>query len=326
MNAENALLQYEAGQTAFPMSALTDSGDATIFESDASLFSRKSGHAPDVRPNGLINGGAIRPAASGTNDLVDVAALVCYLAGTKTSVAADTDVTVSRGETTDTHRITSITVNSSGAIVAVPGVDGTSFVETRGGNGGPPYIPVGSIEIGQVRTTSVTAAPIAATEIFQVVGIHQEYYWSPVPEIDYFNGQVKFPTALPLIHTGDLPKGVYASYSEPIFSDIDLASDFVPAETSHSVSSVQVYGKTIGSSSSTLGQAQFTAYLNDGVGDALISEKNEMLFFKFFPDRYKTPHLLQQGRLGISRTFPAGANIQAACTISAESATVEVNV
>lgn len=325
MNAENALLQYEAGQTAYPMSEL-DSGDATLFESDASLFSRKSGHAPDVRPNGLINGGAIRPAASGTNNLVDVAALLCYLAGTKITVPADTDVTVSRGETTDTHRITSITVDSAGDIVAVPGVDGTSFTETRGGDGGPAYIPVGSIEIGQVRTTSVTAAPILASEIFQVIGIHQEYYWSPVPEVDYFNGTVKFPTALPLIHTGDKPKKIYASYSEPLFSDVDLASDFVPAETSHSVSSQQVYGKTIGSSSSTLGQAQFTAYLNDGVGDALLSGKNEMLFFKFFPDRYKTPHLLQQGRLGINRTFPAGDNIQAACTVSAESPTIEVNV
>ena len=32
-NAENAKLQYEAGQTAVSMSALTDSGDATLFNS-----------------------------------------------------------------------------------------------------------------------------------------------------------------------------------------------------------------------------------------------------------------------------------------------------
>ena len=128
------------------------------------------------------------------------------------------------------------------------------------------------------------------------------------------------------IHTGDLPKKVYASYAEPIFSDISLASDFVPAETSHSVSSTQVYGSTLGSSSSSLGQASFTAYLNDGIGDALVSLKNEILWFKFYPDRYKTPYMLTQGKLGISRTFPAGDNVQVSCTISAESASTEVNV
>ena len=325
-NAENAKLQYEAGQSAVSMSALTDSGDATTFNSTADLFSKKSGYAPDVRPNGLITGGAVIPAVSGTNDKVDVAALTVYLAGVKTAVAAATDVSVTRGLTTDTHNITSITVTSVGAIAAVAGTDGTAFVETRGGAGGPPYIPVGSVEIAQVRTTSVTAAAVADAEIFTVVGLHQERYDYPIFDIDYGTGKVVFNSALPKIHTGDLPKRVYASYAEPIFSDISLASDFVPAETSHSVSSTQVYGSTLGSSSSSLGQASFTAYLNDGIGDALVSLKNEILWFKFYPDRYKTPHMLTQGKLGINRTFPAGDNVQASCTISAESASTEVNV
>jgi len=325
-NAENAKLQYEAGQTVYPMSALTDSGDATTFTSSATLFSKKSGYAPDVRPNGLITGGAITPAASGTNDLVDVAALTCYLAGVKTSVAADTDVAITRGLTTDTHNITSITVKSDGTIEAIAGTGGTAFSATRGAAGGPPFIPVGSIEIGQVRTTSVTAAAVAAAEIFQVVGVHQERYDYPIFDIDYANAAVDFATALPLIHTASVPKKVYASYADPIFADVQLASDFVPAETSHSVSSTQVYGTTIGSSSSSLGQGSFTAYLSDGIGDALVGLKNAILWFKFFPDRYKTPFLLTQGKLGISRTFPAGDSIQAACTISAEKESAEVNV
>ena len=323
--AENAKLQYEAGQTAYSMSALTDSGDATIFTSSATLFSKKSGYAPDVRPNGLITGGGVIPAVSGTNDLVDVAALTCYLAGVKTTVAADTDVAITRGVSTDTHNITSITVNSSGAIAAVSGTDGTAFSETRGAAGGPPLIPVGSIEIAQVRTTSVTAAPITEAEIFAVVGLHQERYDYPIFDVKYAEAQVEFASALPLIHTGGVPKKVYASYADPIFSDISLASDFTPAETSHSVSSTQVYGGTLGSSSSSLGQASFTAYLGDGIGDALVTLKNETLWFKFYPDRYKTPYMLTQGKLGISRTFPSGGNIEASCTISAETATVEVN-
>ena len=52
--------------------------------------------------------------------------------------------------------------------------------------------------------------------------------------------------------------------------------------------------------------------------------KNETLWFKFFPDRYQSPYILSQGKLGISRTFPAGDSMQAACTISAASAAVEV--
>jgi hypothetical protein len=323
--AENAKLQYEAGQTAYPMSALTDSGDATIFTSSAELFSKKSGYAPDVRPNGLITGGAVIPAVSGTNDKVDVAALSVYLAGVKTAVAAATDVSITRGLTTDTHNITSITVTSAGAIAAVSGVDGTSFTETRGGNGGPPLIPVGSVEIAQVRTTSVTAAAVDDTEIFSVVGLHQERYDYPIFDIDYLTGQVVFASALPKIHTGTVAKKVYASYAEPIFSDISLASDFTPAETTHSVSSTQIYGGTLGSSSSSLGQASFNAYLNDGVSDALVGLKNEILWFKFLPDRYKDQYMLTLGKLGISRTFPAGGNIEAACTISAETATFEVN-
>ncbi|WP_020161239.1 hypothetical protein [Methylobacter marinus] len=325
-NAENAKLQYEAGQNVYTMSALADSGDATVFTSSATLFSKKSGYAPDVRPNGLITGGAITPAVSNTNDMVDVAALTCYLAGVKVAVAADTDVSITRGLMTDTHNITSITVKSDGTIEAVSGNDGTEFSETRGAAGGPPLIPVGSIEIGQVRTTSVDAAAVDDAEIVQVVGVHQERYDYPIFEIDYANAEVTFASALPLIHTGGVPKAVYASYADPIFADVQLSSDFVPAETSHSVSSTQVYGSTLGSTSSSLGQASFTAFLNDGIGDALVGLKNAILWFKFFPDRYKSSYMLTQGKLGISRTFPAGDNIQAACTISAESESIEVSI
>jgi len=48
------------------------------------------------------------------------------------------------------------------------------------------------------------------------------------------------------------------------------------------------------------------------------------LWFKFFPDRYASPYILCQGKLGISRTFPAGDSLQAACTISASEAASEV--
>jgi hypothetical protein len=319
--AENAKLQYEAGQNAVAMTELTNSGDETSFTSAATLWSGRSGYAPVVRPNGLLTGGVVTTHAS--NDTVTVAALTCNLAGVVTAVGAGT-ATVTRGVSSDTHNITSITINSSGAIAAVAGTDGTAFSETRAANGGPPLIPVGSIEIGQVRTTSVTAAVVGAAEIYQVPNLHLERADFPLWDVNYGAGKVTFLAALPEIHTGAVPKKVYASYASPIFADIALASDFVPPETSHSVSSTQVYGTTLGATSSTLGQGSFTAYLTDGISDALVALKNSTLWFKFFADRYATPYILCQGKLGIARTFPAGDTIQAACTISAAAAGVEV--
>ncbi len=320
--AENAKLQYEAGQNAVAMSALTNSGDETTYTSAATLWSGKSGYAPVVRPNGLLTGGAVSVHAD--NDKVTVAALTCNLQGVVTSVSAGTG-TITR-PASDKAKVCSITINAAGSIAVVAGTDGagTTFSETRAATGGPPLIPVDSIEIAQVRVTTSAAGAVAASEIYQVVGLHTERADFPLWDTNYDAGSVTFLSALPEIHTGVIPKKVYASYASPIFADVALASDFVPPETSHSVTSTQVYGTTLGSTASTLGQGTFTAYLTDGVADPLVTLKNQNLWFKFFPDRYASAYLLAQGKLGISRTFPAGDNIQAACTISAASAAVEV--
>jgi hypothetical protein len=319
--AENAKLQYEAGQQVYAMTELTNSGDEKTYTSAATLWSGKAGYAPVVRPNGVLTGFAITTHAS--NDTVTVAAGTLNLAGVVTSVSNGT-ATISRGVTTDTHRITSITITSAGAIAAVAGTDHTAFSETRDAVGGPPLIPVGSVEIAQVRTTSVTAAVVAAAEIFQVVGLHRERADFPLWNVCNNGGCIEFLDALPEIHTGAVPKKVYASFAAPIFSDISLASDFVPPETTHSITSTQVYGTTIGNASSTLNQGNFVCYLQNGVSDPVVTLKNEVLWFKFYPDRYASSYLLCQGKLGINRTFPAGDSIQAACTISATDQSVEV--
>ena len=322
--AENARLQYEGGQNSFPMSLLVDSGDHITFTSLAEQWSGRSGYAPDVKPDGLATGGVVTPAAA--NDAVDVASLTAYLGGTLASVVAAAGEAITRA-LTDVSKVNSITVTSAGAIAVLPGTDGTdqTFNEVRGAAGAPPYIPVGDIEIGQVRTTTSAAAPIVAGEIFQVIGLHQERYDFPVWEEIDSAGDIKFTQALDLIHTGDAIKGVYAAYAEPIYTDVQLATDFVPPETTHTQNSTQIYGGTIGSSTQSLNQGTFTAFLNNGVDDPLVTLKNENLWFKFFPDRYETPHILTQGKLGIARTFPAGDSIQAACTISANEEPLNVS-
>ncbi len=321
-SAENAILYYEGGQTFVPMTALSNSGDNQIFESGNSYWSGAGGKEPVVRPDGLVSGGAITPK-SGANDTVSVAALTCYLAGELKSVAAG-DVSVTRGIDPDVHIINSIIVDSDGALDVVTGTASDAFSEARGAAGGPPYIPAGAIEIGQVRLTSGTAAEVTAAEIFTVPGTHRELWNYPLWDEDMLNGSVHFYSPLPAIHTGDTTKGVYAQYYLPIFVEVPNTSDFVAPENSHSVSSEQVYGGTIATSSSSLGQGSFTARLQSGVSDSLLAAKDDVCWFKFYPDRLKTEHIVCQGKLGIARTFPVSGSIQASCTISASNAAQEV--
>lgn len=323
MANDNGLVQFESGVTPFPMSALTDSGDHAIFNSSVDIFSGSAGNAPDVRPNGVITGGAVTVAASATDNAIDVAALSCYLAGVKTEVGVTTDKTITR-PAANVAKINSVTVNKNGAIAIVPGTDGATaaFSEKRGEAGGPPFIPADSIEIAQVRVSASVAAPITAAQIFQAVGTHLERYDYPIFDTDNANGNVVFDVALPLIHTGSAAKAVYAAYAEPIFTKQAHANDFVPAETTHSISSTKVYGGLVGNSSESLGQAGFTAILKDGITDPLLSAANDIRWVRYFQDQNKPAHILTQGKIGVSRTFGAADHPKVKVTISAQAASV----
>lgn len=325
--AEDGKLQYEAGQDFTDYTALTDDGDNKTFYSSATLWSGRSGYDVSVRPNGLVSGGNVSVADSGSNDVVDIAALTCYLAGVSTSVSASTDFAITRGSG-DGYKICSITINSSGVLTEVEGAEHTEFSETRGADGGPPWIPTTSIELAQVRLSSTTGAAITASEIKQIINTHCERYDYPVWDVNYYDpdaekATVEFISAMDEIHSDDagsttVTKKVYVSYYEPEFADQPYANDFTPPVNSHSVSSTQVYGTTIASRSSSLNQGSFTAFLKDGITDNLVSYQDEILWFKFYPDRNKSPYLLCQGKLGMEPSYPAGGgNISAACTISA---------
>lgn len=328
--SDNAAIYCEMSQDQVAMTALSDSGDHTKFNSGDNLWSYRSGYQPDVKPNGVATGGIITPGAA--NDTVAVAALTCYLAGVLTSVGADSALAVARPSTSN-YQILSITVTAAGALAVVEGTEGSAFSDTRDAAGGPPLIPADSIEIGQVKYSSQTAALVLASEIKQVVGTSKEMYNYPAwteRRMVVENGAlgyagVEFDAALPLTHTGGVPKAVYAEYYTPEFSLQPETSDFVAPETSHSTSSKQIYGKTKGSSSSSLGQGSYTAYLNDGISDPIIALKNEFLFFKFYQDKLVTSkYILTQGKFGIARSWPADDGVSAACTISATDEAVEI--
>jgi len=335
--AEKAVIYLEQGATLQNYTAATDSGDHQYFTAADDVFSGKSGQEPDLRPNGVVTGrNLVSVAASESNDVVDVAAFTAYSQGTLFSVIADADFAITR-PATNVSKISSITMTSTGALAEVAGTSGatTAFSETRGAAGGPPVIPADSVEIAQVRMTSSAAAAITASEIFQIVGQHCERSDFPTWTINNIglgqsadvsaetNAHIKFSSALPASHAAGATKGIYVQYYAPIFGEMAKCMDFQPAENSHSVSSTQYYNGTIGSRSKTLGQGQFTALLSDGVTDALVADKDEVLTVKFFPNRNATPYVLTQGAIGLARTFPVDGQIQATVTISAETESAE---
>lgn len=321
--AENAKLEYEASQNVVGMTELTDQGDQKDYKSAATMWSQRSGYTPDVKPNGLATGGVITPDT--VADQIDITALTCYLVGVSTSVGATSGQAISR-PSVDTHQKFSITVDSGGSIAVVDGAEGTSFSTTRGANGGPPYIATTSIEIGQVWLDAQASAVITADEIKQIPGDSLERYDYPTWDVEHSDvantilgyAGINFHSALPQSHTGDVPKKVYASYSTPSFAELVDAYDFVPPMDSHTVSSKQVYGRTKGSKASSINQGTFSFEMVNGVSDAVLNYTDDILWFRFYQDRLETPYILAQGTLGVQQTFPAGENIVAACTISAE--------
>jgi len=332
----SAAVYYESGQSSVAFAAMTDAGAHTVYTTTTKPWSQATGYEYVVAPNGLATGGVITPGASANK--LDVAAITAYMAGVSgasattglLTVSASVDtVTCTRGATTNTNIVNSITITSAGALAAVAGTATTAFSETRGAAGGPPAIPLGSVEIGQVRFTSTASAVVASGEIFQVQGTHQERYDYPVWSENPLEGKITFSAALPVIHgtavgTATATKQVYLRAATPIFAEISRARDWVPAETSNSVNSEQYYDGAVGSFSSSLGQASFTASLNDGVTDVLLAKKGTNLLFKFSPDKNKVPYQLTQGVLGVTRTFAAGANPTASFTISATQASVDI--
>lgn len=328
--AENAKLEYEAAQSAVAMVELTDQGDQKDFKSAHNFWSNRSGYEPDVRPNGLITGGVISPAASGSDDVVDVSALTAYLSGVLRSPSAETDLSVPR-PTVSNYQKHSITVTNAGAIAVVEGTEGSSFSDTRGAAGGPAWIDNDAIEIGQVWYDSQSAAPVEAGEIYQVIGLHCERWDYPLWLVEYVDVEsgvlgfagVNFYSALPLIHSEDAGsttygKDIFASYHTPVFAEIIDAYDFVPPAASHTVSSKQVYGRVKGAKASSIGQGTFSFEMIDGITDSPLQFVDDVLWFRFYQDRLKDPYIVCQGSLGVVATFNAGENIVAACTVSAE--------
>jgi hypothetical protein len=324
-------LQIEAGQTLVEFEALTDVGNQKVFTPSAAIMSGVV--EPEVRVDGIVTGiNLLSPGSSA--DTVAVGAFSANSQGTLYSVAAGTvDISTLR-PATDVAKVISITMDSTGALAAVEGTDGTdaTFSTTRGADGGPAYIPVGSVEIGQIHLTSSAAAVITTSEVKQS-GDYTErsdfpvYDTNPIgvgikaDEAGKTNAYVEFNEALDTRHTGDVTKGVYCQYYTPSFADVTRVTDFTPAETSYSISSTATYDGAVGSESSSLGQASFSAIVKDGIQDLIVINADKNLTFKHYPNKNASAHTVTQGKVGISRSYPAEGNLSVSGTITASVAT-----
>ena len=332
--AKQAKIEIETSAVLSAFAVMTSAGDGQIFTiSGGTLWSGKSGKAPDVRPNGISSGRNLLSVGA-TNDVVRVAAFTAFSKSVEQSVNA-TSVTALRPTSGGYYKICSVTMASDGSVAIVAGTENAASSETRDAAGGPPYIPVDSVEIGQIRVSSSTAALIVATELYQDVPTHTQRWDTPSwNEFNIGHGEaadtsaeknahIKFVSALVNKHTGGVPKRTYIQYYEPGLTEVERALDFVPSDESHSVGSEEHYRGSIASVTSTIGQATFRALLNDGLTDSLVANKNEILTVKYFQDENKSPYSLTQGKIGIARQNPFGAQVAADVTISSEVITAE---
>jgi len=335
--SQRGKIQIELGRNLTDFVPMADSGDHLTFN-HGTLYSGKSGYEPVIRANGITEGSKLlSPHAS--DDTVAIIAHKAQSKGVIHSMAAGSQ-TVTR-PTTENFKISSIIMTDEGNYSEVEGAEGTEFSETRGANGGPPLLPVDAVELGQVRMSSQASAVITQEEIYQDMGQHAEYAEYPVPEAFHLgkgsyaavaaeiNAHVKFNQALPLSHADTKPKGVYVKYYTPSLTTLLKVHDFSAAELGVTKSSETMYegsgvSGAIGSmKADSVGDVSFTVYAKDGVTDAIIREKGEVVTVKWFPDANKAPYLLSQGMLGVVRDFPSGTQNKINATVYCQSPSVE---
>lgn len=324
------LLEFEAGAVQYPWEELQDAGDGMTFESANAPWSMQGDVPTQVKPYGIETGARARPGEAA--DTVHVPAMTLAMPGSPAAnddglvMTSAQDVTITRGTAPDSYIVNAITVDNAGDVVVIQGSAHTAFDDAHGENGGPPFIPEDSVMVAQVRTASADSAVLAGSEVMTVEGLHREMSTQPMYQRpNYADGSVSFGSELPKIHAGGVAKKIFAIYATPIFQDLPDTTDYVPAETSHSVSSTETHQGARGSRSSSLSAATFSVIMDDNIRDPLLRQKDKEIWFRWRPNPARDlPYQLTLGTLGVSRANPASGDRTASCTIAAQSASVDV--
>lgn len=215
------LLKVEDGFTAKPFEAIADDGGHQTFSCTGTRFSLcekdENGvdRRPVVAPDGVMNGCFVSPAVSGQANAIDLSAGTLLIGGAMININPAVNVALTR-PASGLCRAVSITLTNSGALAMVAGTDGAAFSATRGAAGGPPWVPVGSIELAIVGLAA-TAAPLADGDI----AFAPEYSHAPEYTLLPYTASVRFAAPLAAIHTGAMPRTVWVKWSEPAMATMD---------------------------------------------------------------------------------------------------------
>jgi len=327
-DTSRAIIKLEYGRTAQAMAQAADSGDHTRFTLPGyPMWSRAE--EPIIRPDGIVSGRNIWTPKAGSNNTIQGKTFVVNVAGVERTITP-ADQVLSR-PASDLALVQSIVVQADGSLDIISGTpgSGTDFADGYGEAGGPPYIPVGEVEVGRVYLNSGTDAEITATEIRQTDNVHTERADYPAWQSPHTTGQgfvadddtgkyahIEFNAALDLRHTGGVTKGVYAQVSTPDPTYHRGAKDWKPATNQRSSSATAYYDKSEVSSSESLSDMTVTVALIDGVQDEIFKLEGSVVTVWYFPDKTKPGYAVTQGTLGIDPTYAQGKPVEAVLAVS----------
>ena len=221
----NLRLMVEDSAAASAAEQAVDSGDGKKFSSTGSRFSllekdeNNIDRRPVVNPDGLQSGCMAVPAVSGADNALDVYGGTVLIANSQLTVSPQTGITVSR-PAASMKKISSVIINASAVASVIDGTDGSAYSDTRGAAGGPPYVPVGQVELATVRLDSEAAAPLTTDEIF----FAPEYTHTPAYKLLPYSASLEFASPIPLIHTGGVAKAVWVTWYEPSLTQLDVVT------------------------------------------------------------------------------------------------------
>lgn len=327
--ADNASVEIENGLVSVANELLTNVDNQRFTFSEEIVSIRTT---PRIMPNGIVTGTNLVSVGSG-NDNVTTAAFTCNISGDLRTVAADTSVAIVRTIEATPFSKHSVVAYMDGATPTIKVIAGaghaTAHSTVRGANGGPPYIGVDEVEIGQIWTSSHTAAPITASEI-HTGGSYEEranyptFTYNPIGrgldatatgEEEAF---VKFSAALPLIHTAGVAKKIFADYEGVEFAELTDCDGFSPPTETISSSSTQVYQGTKSVATRSVDSGTFAQMLDDGVNDLILGASGTKRVFRFKPDKDKTAYILCVGSVSAKPEYPAAGLIKATVNFSSE--------
>ncbi len=275
----NMLLKVEDAAVASGPGQMADSGDAKNFTCAGTRFSLcgsdENGldRRPQVRMDGLMNGCKVIPASSGANNSIDVYPGSAWISNTQVSVTGVINLYLTR-PSDYMVKIVSVTVDSAGNVGLIDGAEGSALSQTRGADGGPPYIPAAKIELATVQFSSSVSADIDGDDLL----FAPEWSHAPAYRLLPYSAGVEFAAPLAAIHTGATTRGVWITWYEPQLTQLDVIS-FSPPVSGISVDPGSGASSPSGSQSGSMALA-----LSGTQADLARRIDGKVRLFEFMPD------------------------------------------